>query len=64
MVSGLAKKTEVASTVDSSRTCFDGRCGENKCDDGETPTARGRVFLKEPIYYGCEQKGKQELLYM
>jgi len=50
----LAKETGVASAVGPNKTCFNRECRENKCSDGKTPTARGRVFSKESIYYGCE----------
>jgi len=53
MASSLAKETKVASTVGSNRTCSNGRYGKNKCNNGETPIARGRVSSKEPICYGC-----------
>ena len=51
--SGMAKEAGDASTVDSYRTCSDGRSREDECSNGKTPTARGRVFLKELIRYGC-----------
>jgi len=50
--SSLAKETGDASIVGSHRTCSNGRCGENKCSNGKTPTVRGRVSSKEPICYG------------
>jgi len=53
MASSLTKKAGVASTVGFNRTCSNGRCGENKYSNGETPTVRGRVSSKEPICYGC-----------
>jgi len=53
MASSLAKKAGDASIVGSHRTCSNGRCGKGKCDNGETPIARGRVSSKEPICYGC-----------
>jgi len=53
MASGLAKKAGNASTASSYRTCSNGRSRENKCSNGKTPTARGRVSLKEPICHGC-----------
>jgi len=49
----LAKEVGVASTADSNRTCSNGRYGENKCNNGKIPIARGRVSSKEPICYGC-----------
>jgi len=54
----LAKKAEDASTAGSYRICSNGRSREDKCGNGETPTARGKVPSKEPICYGCGQKGK------
>jgi len=53
MASGLAKEAEVVPTVGFDRIYSDGRSGKDKCSDGKTPTARGRVFSKEPIHYGC-----------
>ena len=53
MASSLAKEAGDASTVGSYRTCSDGRSKEDKCSNGETPTARDRVSSKKPIHYGC-----------
>jgi len=54
MASGLAKEAEDTSTAGSYRTCSNGRSREDKCGNGETPTARGRVSSKAPICYECE----------
>jgi len=48
----LAKEAEVASTAGFYRTSSDGRCGKNKCSDGD-PSIEGRVSSKEPIHHGC-----------
>jgi len=53
MASGLAKETEDTSTAGSNRTYSNGRCGKDKCGNGKTPTARGRVSSKKPIHHGC-----------
>jgi len=53
MTTSVAKKAGNASTVDDNKACSDERCEKNKCGDGETPTARGRVLSKESICHGC-----------
>jgi len=63
MVSSLAKEAENASIAGSHRTCSNRRSGENKYSNDEL-SAEGRVFLEEPIHYGCRQENEQELLYM
>jgi len=52
MASGLAEKAGDTSIEDSHRICSNGRCGKNKCGNGD-PSTEGRVSLKELIHYGC-----------
>jgi len=58
MASGLAKEAGDALIAGSYGICSNRRSGKDKCGDGETPTARDRVFSKEPICHECEQEGK------
>jgi len=53
MASSLAKEVGDTSTVGSYRTCSNGRSRKDKCSNGKTPTARGRVSSKKLIHYGC-----------
>ena len=53
--SGLVKETRGSSTASSNRTCFDGRSGKNKCNNG-TPESVGRVCTSaRPICYKSGQ---------
>jgi len=53
MASSLAKEAGDTSTAGSNGAYSNGRYRKNECGDGETLIARGRVFFKEPICYGC-----------
>jgi len=53
----LAKEAGDVSTVGSHRACSNGRGRKDECGNSK-PSTEGRISSKEPIGYGCEQKGK------
>ena len=57
ITSSLAKEAGDVSTVGSHRACSNGRGRKDECGNGK-PSTEGRISSKEPIGYGCGQKGK------
>jgi len=52
MASSLAKEAGDISIVGFHEACSNGGSRMNECGNSKLLT-EGRVFLKEPIYYGC-----------
>jgi len=52
MASSLAKEAKDVSIVGFHKACSNEGSRKNECGNSELLT-EGRVFLKEPIYYGC-----------
>ena len=52
MTTSVAEETGNASSAGNNRAHSNGGSGKDKCSDGKTLTARGRVFSKKPICHG------------
>jgi len=57
MTSSLAQEAGDALTAGFHSACSNGRSGKDEYGDGK-PSTEGRVSSKEPICYGCRQKGE------